>query len=171
MLLQWIEKVGGPEKRDLAMTAGGMLALLAGRKATAVGLFARGLAGLEQGWRAKHPEFQGGIKERWALSEQFYEETHQDETNRWLHIVGIPIIVAGTAGLLVFPSYRPMWAVSAGAFVAGWGLNFIGHGVFEKKAPAFADDPLSFIAGPVWDLRQVGNRIGGAAPVAVEASA
>lgn len=162
MLMGLIEKVGGPEKRDLALTAGGMVALLAGRKAAAVGMFARGMAGLERSWREKHPEFNGGLRERWAWSERFYEETHQNETNRWLHVVGIPIIVAGTAGLFVFPAYRPMWAASAGAFVVGWGLNFVGHGVFEKRAPAFADDPFGFIAGPMWDLKQFRSRFVGA---------
>ena len=34
-----------------------------------------------------------------------------------------------------------------------WALNIIGHKAYEKKAPAFADDPLSFIAGPFWDAK------------------
>lgn len=72
--------------------------------------------------------------------------------NRKLHIVGIPMIVGGTAGLLLFSPFRPLWLASAAAFVAGWALNFLGHGRFEKNAPAFADDPLSFIAGPAWDF-------------------
>jgi uncharacterized membrane protein YGL010W len=33
-------------------------------------------------------------------------------------------------------------------------MNLVGHAVFEKNRPAFADDPLSFLAGPAWDLRQ-----------------
>ena len=35
----------------------------------------------------------------------------------------------------------------------------MGHAAFEKNAPAFKDDPLSFLAGPVWDLQQfIGKR-------------
>ena len=94
----------------------------------------------------------------------FYEKTHQNPVNRWLHITGIPMIVGGTVGLLAFKPYRPAWGVSAGAFALGWGLNFIGHGFFEKAAPAFKDDPLSFVAGPVWDLMQLRSRMSGAAP-------
>jgi uncharacterized membrane protein YGL010W len=48
-----------------------------------------------------------------------------------------------------------MWLASWAAFNVGWTLNFIGHGVYEKNSPAFADDPLSFVAGPLWDLKQL----------------
>jgi hypothetical protein len=159
MFEQLASLIPDPKQRDLALTAGGMVALLAGRKAAAVTLFARGLAGLETHWRRAHPEFEGGLAERWAWSESFYEQTHQDPTNRLLHAIGIPIIVAGTAGLLAFKPFRPAWSVSAGAFAVGWGLNFVGHGLYEKSAPAFADDPLGFVAGPMWDLKQLRQRL------------
>lgn len=154
--------------KDLLLTAGGMVALMAGRKMTAISLFSAGFRGLEENWRAAHPEFQGDWSERWARAEAFYEETHKDEVNRWLHIVGIPIIVGGTAGLLLATPYRPLWWGSLGAFTFGWTLNFIGHGVFEKAAPAFRDDPLSFVAGPVWDLKQLQQRFSGAASASPE---
>lgn len=145
-----------PDKktRDLVTTAGGMVLLLGGRKVLALGTFAKGLKGLEEEWREVN-DFDGTLVERWERAVAFYEETHQDPTNRKLHVIGIPIIVGGAVGLLLFPSYRPLWMLSAGAFTFGWVLNFIGHGIFEKKAPAFADDPLSFLAGPVWDLQQL----------------
>jgi hypothetical protein len=150
-----LERVAGSEHRDIALTAGGMLALVFGQKKSALGMFGAGVWGLEQQWRARHPEFVGGRRERWAQAVKFYEATHGHPVNRWLHIVGIPMIVGGAAGLLAFKPYRPLWFASAGSFTAGWALNFVGHGVFEKKAPAFKDDPLSFIAGPAWDLQQV----------------
>lgn len=143
------------KSRNVAYTAGGLVALLAGRKLTALGMFAKGLAGLEKEWRAAHPDFDGDLAARWQKALEFYAETHQHDTNRKLHVVGIPFIVAGSAGLLLFPAYRPLWGLSAAAFVGGWALNFVGHGVYEKKAPAFADDPLSFFAGPVWDFQQI----------------
>jgi hypothetical protein len=147
--------VESPKQRNVALTAGGLLALLGGRKVTALGLFAKGLQGLEKEWRAAHPEFEGGFSERWQKALEFYDATHRDPMNRKLHIIGIPFIVAGSLGLLVFPAYRPLWGVSAVSFVGGWVLNFIGHGRYEKNAPAFADDPLSFLAGPVWDFQQL----------------
>lgn len=145
------------KKRNVAYTAAGMVALLAGRKLAGLSLVAKGMKGLEKVWRQEHPEFTGGFRERFERALDFYEQTHQDPTNRKLHVVGIPIILGGTAGLLIFSPYRPMWFLSAGAFSFGWILNFIGHGFFEKNAPAFADDPLSFVAGPVSDLRYGGK--------------
>ena len=141
------------KSRDLAMTAGGALLFMAGRKVLGLGLFGKGLYNLERRWRRDH-NFEGSFAQRWQQAETFYEETHQDDTNRILHIVGIPIIVAGTLGMVAFKPYRPLWAASLGGFTFGWVLNFVGHGVYEKKAPAFADDPLSFVAGPMWDLKQ-----------------
>jgi uncharacterized membrane protein YGL010W len=43
-------------------------------------------------------------------------------------------------------------------------LNIVGHACFERRAPAFSDDPLSFVAGPVWDLQQLSARFRGAEP-------
>lgn len=147
--------VESPKNRNVALAAGGLLALLGGRKVTALGLFTRGFQGLEKEWRLAHPEFEGGFAERWQKALEFYDATHKEDANRKLHIVGIPFIVAGSLGLLIFPAYRPLWGIAAASFVGGWVLNFIGHGRHEKNTPAFADDPLSFIAGPVWDFRQV----------------
>lgn len=153
MLMKALSKVVEPRTRYLAMTAGGMGALLLGRKMTAISLFSSGMIGMERLYREEN-DFHGSFAERWDRSIKFYEETHSHDTNRMLHIVGIPIIVGGTVGLLAFRPPNPLWFGSAGAFIFGWTLNFIGHGIFEKSAPAFQDDPLSFVAGPVWDLDQ-----------------
>lgn len=141
--------------RNVASTAAGMIGLLGGRKISGLTLFAKGIRGLEKQWREDHPEFKGGLEERWQRALDFYEKTHKNPVNRKLHMIGIPMIVGGAAGLLIFNPYRPLWFVSASSFATGWVLNFIGHGLFEKNAPAFADDPLSFIAGPVWDVQQL----------------
>lgn len=141
--------------RDIACAVGGMGALAAGGKLMALGLFAKGAVGLEQTWREKHPEFQGGFGARWQKAAEFYEATHQNPTNRVLHMIGIPMIVGGAVGLLVSPSFSPPWALAATTFDAGWALNIAGHALFEKNAPAFADDPLAFVAGPIWDARQL----------------
>lgn len=159
MLKDMLTKVVTDRKaRDIAFAVGGMGALAAGGKLSALALFAKGVQGLEATWREKHPEFTGGFGERWRKAAEFYEATHQNPTNRVLHMVGIPMIVGGAVGLLVSPSFSPPWVASAGTFAAGWALNIAGHAFFEKNAPAFADDPLAFVAGPLWDLQQLTGR-------------
>lgn len=149
------------DKRDVALAAGGMAALLTGSKLTGLTMFGRGVWGLEQQWRRKHPDFQGSFPERWKLAASFYESTHQQPTNRVLHQVGIPLIVGGAVGLIAMPRWSPPWLMAAGAFAGGWALNIVGHSRFEKNAPAFAEDPLSFLAGPVWDLQQTLGKVRG----------
>lgn len=156
-MLGLVQRAFDPKTRDLACVAGGMGALLAGQKLLGLGLFARGIQGLERSWRERN-EFTGSLEERWQIATEFYEATHQDPVNRVLHVVGIPLIAGGAAGMLLSRPFRPVWLASAGAFTFGWGLNFVGHAVFERKAPAFAEDPLSFFAGPVWDWKQLRSR-------------
>ena len=158
MLEKMIGLVADEKKRNVLFMVGGMGSLLAGSKLGALGLFMKGAVGLEKVWNDAHPDHKasgGGVVERWNRAIHFYESTHMNDMNRKLHIVGIPLIVGGAVGMLVFVPFGPRWIVTAGSFTGGWVLNFIGHGVFEKNAPAFADDPLSFLAGPVWDLQQV----------------
>lgn len=139
----------------------GMATLLTGQKLPALSMFGRGVTLLEQSWRAKHPEFQGGLGERVKASVAFYEQTHQNQTNRFLHVVGIPMIVGGAVGLLATPSFSPPWVASAGLFTTGWALNIAGHALYEKNKPAFADDPLAFMMGPLWDTKQLITRARG----------
>lgn len=155
------------KNRDLLCVSAGMGALVGGFKLTGLALFTKGMVGLEQEWREKR-DFDGTWAERFEKSAAFYEGTHMDPTNRTLHRIGIPMILGGAAGLIVCPAYRPMWLASNALFTVGWGLNLIGHGVYEKNSPAFADDPLSFLMGPLWDLKQ---KRSGAAPEPVQASA
>ena len=152
-----------PETQGVALAVGGMALLtLGGPRIPALVTFARGARKLEEGWRRRHPRFEGGWRERWRKAEVFYEGTHQDPTNRALHIIGIPMIVGGAAGMLVSRPVSvtaPLFFVSTGTFVAGWALNIVGHAKYEGNAPAFKDDPLSFMAGPIWDARQVVSRV------------
>lgn len=143
----------------VALTVAGMGALCAGFKKSALTLFGSGVRLLEKDWRTRHPEFAGDAAERWQRSLSFYRDTHQNGTNRTLHLIGIPLIVGGAAGLFASKPFSPvtgvLWAGSLGAFATGWALNILGHAAFEKRAPAFSDDGLSFIAGPVWDLQEL----------------
>lgn len=159
MLTKLIDHLSVKKNRDLACTSLGMGALLLGQKALALGLFAKGFAGLEQEWRRVNA-FEGTGADRWRHAVGFYEATHQHPVNRALHMAGIPMILGGAIGLLAFKPFRPLWLASASSFTFGWTLNFIGHGLFERNAPAFADDPLSFIAGPVWDAGHLQRLLG-----------
>lgn len=157
MLQKVIDRVLTGKTRHTAYVFGGMASVLAGKTQPGLAMFGKGVVGLERAWRDAHPDFKGGPVERWREAIRFYEQTHQSTGNRWLHIVGIPMIVGGTAGLLMNDERNGKWFVSASFFTVGWALNFVGHGVFERNAPAFADDPLAFVAGPVWDLMQLGG--------------
>jgi hypothetical protein len=146
--------ISDEKTRGSAMAVGGMALLMAGPKVTGLAVFAKGVADLEKRWRADHPGFQGDFKARWEAATRFYESTHQDPINRALHMAGIPLILGGAIGLVAMPRYSPPWIVAAASFGAGWVLNIVGHAAFEKNRPAFSDDPLSFVAGPVWDVKQ-----------------
>ncbi len=54
---------------------------------------------------------------------------------------------AGT-GIAALP--LPAWAATAGGlFVGGWAIQFVGHW-FEGKKPAFADDLMGLLIGPLF---------------------
>lgn len=161
-----LDRIASKKTRNVAYIAGGMTGLLTGSKLGALALFGKGLWGLEQVYREDRG-FDGTWSERWREAGEFYARTHQNPVNRALHIVGIPMIAGGALGMLAFPRWQPLWAASALGYTAGWTLNFIGHGLFEKNAPAFADDPLSFFVGPIWDLKQLTGRGQPAAPAPV----
>ncbi|MFN8671328.1 MAG: DUF962 domain-containing protein [Candidatus Sericytochromatia bacterium] len=131
---------------------------LLGKKVTGLGIFAKGIYDLEQAYKEKHADLKPEFSDRWDKAIKFYNETHTEPTNRKLHIMGIPLVLAGTAGMLTNKSYTPAWFLSASSFAVGWGMNIGGHLVFEKNDPAFLEDPLSFVAGPVWDIKQLVKR-------------
>lgn len=140
---------------DTAKVVGGMALVMLGRKMEGLALFSKGAYDLERIYREKHPDLEPGLDKRWEKAVEFYEETHKDDTNRTLHRVGIPFIVGGAIGLFASKPYKKSWLISASAFAFGWALNIAGHAKYEKNKPAFTDDPLSFIAGPVWDVQQL----------------
>lgn len=147
------------KSRSVALFGGAMAGLMTGAKLTPIAMFVTGMRGLERQWRKEHPEFRGDLSERWQMAIEFYDSTHQDPVNRVLHTVGIPMIVGGAVGMLAAPRYTPPWWVANGSWTLGWTLNFVGHGFFEKGAPAFAEDPLSFLAGPAWDFVRIKDRV------------
>jgi uncharacterized membrane protein YGL010W len=47
------------------------------------------------------------------------------------------------------------WKVALGLFLVGWALQFIGHGVYEKRAPAFSKNLAHLLVGPLWVLNHL----------------
>jgi uncharacterized membrane protein YGL010W len=64
------------------------------------------------------------------------------------------------AGLVVAHLPAPAWlAISAGSFIIGWIIQFIGHG-FEGRKPAFFDDLMSLLIGPLFIAAEFGFLLG-----------
>lgn len=54
---------------------------------------------------------------------------------------------------------RTWLAVSGGLFVAGWSVQFVGHGV-EGRKPAFLDDLVGLAVGPLFLVAEAGFLLG-----------
>lgn len=64
--------------------------------------------------------------------------------------LAIPMVVVSA---LLYIGAKPLplpllWAL----FVAGWILQFVGHSVYEKRQPAFFNNLLHLLVGPLWIL-------------------
>lgn len=69
----------------------------------------------------------------------------------WLDLkLGLAMVVVSLAlylGARLLP-----WPVALDIFLAGWVLQFVGHGVYEKHSPAFLDNLAHLLVGPMWVL-------------------
>lgn len=143
------------KRKERVLGAAGVAGLLLGAGPLSLIPFGLSMRSMEARWREKRA-FSGTFAERWAHSLVYYEGTHQNRVNRTLHVLGTPFIVGGTLGLMVsspfIPFTWPIYVPALASFVGGWASNLAGHSVFEKNRPAFDEDPLSFLAGPVWEL-------------------
>lgn len=58
--------------------------------------------------------------------------------------------------LLLYAGARLLpWQLALGLFVLGWVFQFIGHGVYEKRSPAFFRNLAHLLVGPLWVLNHV----------------
>lgn len=78
-----------------------------------------------------------------------YDREHGSAANKLLHAAGIPMIFAGII-LLVFMK----WIWSAGFFLGGWALLFLGHRL-EGNHPAFFQGPVYLLVGPIWVAKEI----------------
>jgi len=85
---------------------------------------------------------------------QQYGESHRHPVNRWMHTLGIPMIVLSLGlGAAAFAWPGLGWP-AATLFLAGWGLQFIGHAV-EGKPPEFFKDWRFLLVGVRWWLAKL----------------
>jgi uncharacterized membrane protein YGL010W len=62
--------------------------------------------------------------------------------------LGIPFALL-TLGLYFMGRSLPLWA-NLVIWIIGWIVQFIGHGVYEKKSPAFLKSLEHLLIGPFW---------------------
>jgi len=71
-----------------------------------------------------------------------------------LLMVGV-LVGAGALGMLVAAQSQAVWlATSIGLFVVGWIIQFVGH-YFEGKKPAFVDDLVGLLIGPLFVTAEI----------------
>jgi len=72
------------------------------------------------------------------------------------------MVMAALLALTLWPAHAlaagstAVWLVAGGGlFVVGWVIQFVGH-VFEGKKPAFVDDLVGLLVGPLFVVAEVG---------------
>jgi uncharacterized membrane protein YGL010W len=73
-----------------------------------------------------------------------------------LAAVMLPVSVLMYLGALLLPL-----PVHIALFVGGWILQFVGHARYEKQSPAFLNNLLHLLVGPLWILEDVTHLEGG----------
>ena len=63
-------------------------------------------------------------------------------------------MVAASIILYLVGAALPFW-LNVAIFVLGWILQFIGHGVYEKRSPAFTKNFVHLLVGPIWILNDI----------------
>jgi uncharacterized membrane protein YGL010W len=67
----------------------------------------------------------------------------------WLDLKLGAVMIAFSLLLYLAARLLP-WPAALGLFLAGWVFQFIGHGVYEKRSPAFVDNLAHLLVGPMW---------------------
>ena len=72
------------------------------------------------------------------------------------------LVMAALLALTLWPAHAlaagstAVWlAAGGGLFVVGWIIQFVGH-IFEGKKPAFVDDLVGLLVGPLFVVAEVG---------------
>ena len=63
-------------------------------------------------------------------------------------------MIAVSIGMYFAGAAMPMWLLIA-LFIIGWIFQGIGHAVYEKRQPAFAQNLIHLLIGPLWILNDM----------------
>lgn len=70
--------------------------------------------------------------------------------------LGALMLVSSFLLYLVARSLRDAaWTIPAALFVIGWVCQYVGHGVYERRQPAFYKNLVHLLIGPLWVLNHV----------------
>jgi uncharacterized membrane protein YGL010W len=76
------------------------------------------------------------------------------------NVMGAVLGATCAAGTAIAALPMPLWAgATAGLFVGGWALQFLGH-YFEGRKPAFLDDLRGLLDGPLFLVAEVAFTLG-----------
>ena len=74
--------------------------------------------------------------------------------------IGAVLGATCAAGTVIAAMPVPMWAATtAGLFIGGWALQFLGH-YFEGRKPAFLDDLRGLLEGPLFLVAEAAFALG-----------
>lgn len=75
-------------------------------------------------------------------------------------VLSLVLVLFGWAAAHVASMPTSMWLqVGLGCFIVGWIIQFIGH-YFEGKKPAFVDDVVGLLIGPLFVLTEMAFALG-----------
>ena len=69
----------------------------------------------------------------------------------WLD-VRLGFVMMALSILLYLGARMLPWPASLALFLMGWVFQFVGHGVYEKRSPAFMGNLAHLLVGPLWVL-------------------
>jgi len=88
---------------------------------------------------------------RWPIEVSLLIVTLVGAIDIWLDPrLGLLMLV--TAFVIYLAARLVAWQVLSALFVIGWGFQFVGHGVYERRSPAFYKNLAHLIVGPLWAL-------------------
>jgi uncharacterized membrane protein YGL010W len=70
----------------------------------------------------------------------------------------LAVMMLATSVVLAAAGRRVPLSAAVALFVLGWVFQFVGHYVYEKKAPAFFRNFAHLLVGPLWILAKVSGR-------------
>ena len=79
---------------------------------------------------------------------------------RYALVMAVLMGAAGYGGAALAAQSTAVWlGAGLGLFVVGWVIQFVGH-FYEGKKPAFVDDLVGLIVGPLFVVAEVGFHLG-----------